>query len=104
MNAYGDFMEMAKRVIAVEVKVDHLTEQLEATNNTIEEHSIRTDRNFEEIGKAISQQKDDIKRITIWIEAVPKLFKVFIAVVLTAALISSNGWKLGLNLIMSFIK
>lgn len=104
MNEYEEFMEMAKRVIAVEVKVDHLTERLEITNETIEAHCQKTDKNFEEIGKAISQQKDDTRRIMIWLDTAPKMFKVFIAIILASILISSNGWKVALNMVMGLIK
>lgn len=97
-------MEMAKRVIAVEVKVDHLSQQLEATNQTIESHTQKVDRNFEEIGKSINQQRDDIKRITIWVEAAPKMIKAFIGIVLAATLISSSGWKVALDFIISIFK
>jgi hypothetical protein len=108
MAAFGDFMEMAKRLAAVEVKVEHLTEKAEATNNALEAHAIRTEKSLHDIradmGSKLDQHGDLLKRITIWMEAAPKLIKIFIAILLAAILFSSNGWKIIVDMITMVIK
>lgn len=104
MNALGDFMEMAKRLVAVEVKVEHLSEKIEVVNNTIESHAIRTDKSLLEMGTKIDHQNDTLNRITIWLEAAPKLIKICIGVFLAATLFASNGWRVMIDLIVALVK
>lgn len=104
MNALGDLIEMVKRLAAVEVKVDHLSEKIETSNTVIENHVKKTEKNFEEMGKRYSQQEDTLKRIVLWMDTAPKLIKLFIAVVLAATVVSTNGWKMVFDIILNVLK
>jgi hypothetical protein len=104
MNALGDFVEMAKRLVAVEVKVEHLSEKVEVINNTIEAHSMRTEKSLQDMGSKIDHQNEMLNRIKIWLEAAPKLIKIVIGIFLTATLFSSSGWKVMVDMIISLIK
>lgn len=97
-------MEMAKRLVAVEVKVDHLSEKIEIANNTIESHSTKTNKMLVEMGGKIDHQGETLSRITLWMEAAPKIIKVGLGVVLAATLLSSNGWKVVFDLVLSLMK
>lgn len=97
-------MEMAKRLVAVEVKVDHLSEKIDTANNTIESHSTKTNKILMDMGSKIDNQGITLSRITLWMEAAPKIIKVGLGVVLAATLLSSNGWKVVFDLVLSLMK
>ncbi len=104
MNALGDFMEMAKRLVAVEVKVEHLSEKIDVVNNTIEAHSMRTDKCLQDMVTKIDHHNETMNVLKIWLSAGPKLIKITIGIFLAAILFSSNGWKIVVDLIVALIK
>ncbi len=104
MNIIEDIIKMSERLTAVEVKVDHLSEKIELSNKALDAHSDKTDKNFEEIGRTLRQQGDNLNRITHWLDTAPKILRIAIACILAATLFASNGWTAVFNLIASILK
>lgn len=95
---------MAERLTAVEVKVDHLSQKIEESKKSLDLHSAKTDKSFSEIERTLRTQGDSLDRITRWLDAAPKILKMFIALILAATLFLSNGWLFVFNLIATALK